>query len=170
MSNPIDIDALFKIQYGLYIVTTVLGEKLNGQVATTVMQVTSTPIKLAVCLSKNTLTHEMLLTSKVFGVSILAEDTPMAFIGTFGFKCGRNTDKCANVAYKKNLTGCPLIQDHTLATLEAKVEQELDLGTHTIFVGELLSAEKVRDGAALTYEYYHTVIRGKSPENAPTHI
>lgn len=169
MINKIDLEALFKIQYGMYVVTSFWGDKLNGQIATTVMQVASEPVKITVGLSKNTYTHELLLQSKVFGVSVLAQDAPMPFIGLFGFKCGRDLNKCANVAYKKGVTGCPLIQEHTLVVLEAKVVNQLDIDTHTIFVGELVSSERVHDGAAMTYEYYHEVIRGKSPKNAPTY-
>jgi ferric-chelate reductase [NAD(P)H] len=80
-----DSEALFKIQYGLYIVTTKLGEKINGQIATTVMQVANNPAKLMVGLSKDTYTYELLTQSKVFGISILEQDTPMSFIGNFGF-------------------------------------------------------------------------------------
>ncbi len=166
----IDTDTLFKIQYGMYIVTSKLNDKLNGQIATTVMQVSNDPIQLSVCLSNQTYTHEMVQQSKVFGVSILNQNTPMTFIGKFGYKSGRNTDKCAEVDYEQNLTGAPLIVNHALVVLECNVVKKLNLDTHTIFVGNLLSAKKIQDGIAMTYEYYHTELKGKAPETAPTYV
>ena len=168
-AEPIDINALFKIQYGMYIVSSKLGAKLNGQIATTVMQVTHEPIQISVCLSKNTLTHEMIQTSRVFGISVLSQTTPMTFIGKFGYKCGRNFDKCTGVCCEQNITGCPLILDNSLVVLESKVSKTLDVGTHTIFVGNLLYAKQIQDGTAMSYEYYHTVLKGKAPANAPTY-
>ncbi len=166
----IDEFALFKIQYGLYIVTSKVDSKLNGQIATTVMQVTDTPIKIMVGLSKNTLTHSMVKESGVFGVTELTQDTPMTFIGEFGYKSGRDVDKFVDTNYEQNMTGVPLVLDNAVMVLEAKVIQSLDIKTHTLFVGELQSNRMVQNGEAMTYEYYHTVLRGISPENAPTHI
>ncbi|MCK4608186.1 MAG: flavin reductase [Gammaproteobacteria bacterium] len=170
MNKCIDINCLFKVQYGLYIVSSTLDNKLNGQIATTVMQITNCPIKFSICLSKNTLTHEMISKSKVFAASVLSQNAPMAFIGKFGFKSGRELDKYKNTKFEQNITGCPLTLDYSLAVLEGKVSQTLDLNTHTIFVGDLLSAKRIATGTAMTYEYYYTVIKGKSPENAPTYV
>jgi ferric-chelate reductase [NAD(P)H] len=172
MQNIIDEKqkVLFKLTYGMYIVTSELNGKLNGQIATTVMQVTNDPIKISVCLSKKTFTHEMIQTNKKFGVSILTQETPMKFIGNFGFRCGRNCEKCEGVNFVQKVTNCPLITDYSLGVLEASVESMLDIGTHTIFVGPILNAIDLKDGIPLTYEYYHRVIKGKSPENAPTYI
>ncbi len=166
----IDEVALFKIQYGLYVVTSKADDKLNGQIATTVMQVTDTPIKVMVGLSKNTLTHDMVQDSNAFGVSVLAQDAPMTFIGKFGYKSGRKSDKFSDTNFEENITGVPLVLDHAVMVLEANVIQTLDIETHTLFVGELQSNRMVQGGEAMTYEYYHTVLRGKSPENAPTYI
>jgi ferric-chelate reductase [NAD(P)H] len=161
---------LFKLTYGMYVVTAELNGKLNGQIATTVMQVTNDPIKISVCLSKTTLTHEMVLATKNFGVSILSQETPMTFIGHFGFRCGRDCDKCAGINFIQKITKCPLITDYSLAAFEVSVETMLDIGTHTIFVGPLLSTTDIQDGIPLTYDYYHRVIKGKSPANAPTYV
>lgn len=169
-NSQIDYAALLKIQYGVYIITTKAGEKCNGQIATTVFQVTSSPVKIAICLSKSTYTHELINQSKTVGVSILEQSAPMKFIGQFGFKCGKNCDKFSAVEHKTGTLGCPLVLTNSLAVLEGEVTQTLDIGTHTLFVVNVNSAEKIKDGVALTYEYYHNVIKGKSPENAPTYI
>ncbi|HCU05407.1 MAG: flavin reductase [Gammaproteobacteria bacterium GWE2_42_36] len=164
-----DKKALLKIQYGLYIVTSLRDDQLNGQIASVVFQVTCDPPKIATCLSKNTLTHEYVQSSGVFGVSLLEKETSMPFIGRFGFRSGRDINKFENIHYEIGLTGCPLVIDNALTTLEVKVTQSVDVGTHTLYVGELISAKELKVGEALTYEYYHTFKKGKSPKNAPTY-
>jgi len=167
--NAISRQALLKIQYGLYVVTSYVGNKLNGQIVSVVFQVTCDPPKIATCLSKNTLTHEFVQKNGTFGVSLLEKDTPMPFIGLFGFHSGRDIDKFKNVNHEIGLTGCPLVVDNALTTMEVKVLQSVDVGTHTLYVGELINAKELKVGEALTYEYYHTFKKGKSPKNAPTY-
>jgi rubredoxin/flavin reductase (DIM6/NTAB) family NADH-FMN oxidoreductase RutF len=164
-----DTRALHTIGYGLYIVGSKKGEKLNGQVANTVIQVTSEPPAIAVIINKGNLTHEFIQESRVFTASVLAKDTPLAFIGHFGFKSGRDTDKLKGFNYILGETGAPIVTDHALAFLEAKVNKELDVGTHTIFVGELVGAEILREGEPMTYAYYHLVKRGTTPKTAPSY-
>ena len=79
-------------------------------------------------------------------------------------------DKFADTDFEKGTLGCPLISENIIAQLEGKVTDQLDVGTHTIFVAELESSKMVADKEAMTYEYYHDVLKGKSPENAPTHV
>jgi ferric-chelate reductase [NAD(P)H] len=169
-SDLIDPTCLYKIQYGMYVITTVWENKINGQIATTLFQVANQPIQVAICLSNNTYTCELMKKSLVFGAAILEQDTPMKFIGNFGYRCGRSFDKFCSIKYETNLTNCPLILDNSLVILEGKINTTLNIGSHSIFVGELTSAKKIKDGIAMTYEYYHTVIKGKSPENAPTYL
>lgn len=166
----IDLSTLFKIQYGMYIVTSKYEEKINGQIATTVFQVTSTPVQLAVCLSKNTYTYELALKSMVLGISILSEEAQAKEIGIFGYRCGRECFKFSGVNYETGITGVPLVTDNALAIMEITVKQIVDVGTHVLFIGELSSSKKIRDGNALTYENYHIIRKGKTPENAPTFV
>ena len=162
--------AVFRdLSYGLYIVTSSNEGRLNGQVVNTVIQVTSNPPRVAVIINKKNLTHEFILKSKVFSATVLEESTPMTFLGPFGFRSGRDIDKLSKVAFKEGVTGCPLITEHALSVLEAEVIDQIDLGTHTIFVGNVVSSEILKKGAPLTYQYYHQVLRGKSPPNAPTY-
>ena len=93
----------------------------------------------------------------------------MPFFGPFGFKSGRDFDKLSNVSFKEGITGCPLITEHALSVLEAEVIDLIDLGTHTVFIGNVLSSEVLKTGTPLTYQYYHRVLKGKSPPNAPTY-
>ena len=165
-----DIKALYKITYGLYVVGSSKGDKLNGQIANTVIQVCSEPVKLAVAINKNNYTHEFITDSKAFTVSILSQDTPLSFIGEFGFKCGRDVDKFKDVKYQLTENNVPIILDHTLAYLVANVINQVDVGTHTLFIGELVDADVIKDGEPMTYAYYHQVKRGTTPKSAPSYI
>ncbi len=165
-----NLKALYKLGYGLYVVCSKKGDKLNGQIANTVFQVCSEPPIIAVALNKQNLTNEFVSASKVFTVSILSKDTPLNFIGGFGFKSGREVDKLKGIGYKLGETGAPIVLDNTLAYLEAKVINQTDVGTHTIFIGEIAAADVLKEGEPMTYAYYHEVKRGTTPKTAPIYI
>jgi flavin reductase (DIM6/NTAB) family NADH-FMN oxidoreductase RutF/rubredoxin len=160
---------LWKISYGLYIVSSRSGNTLAGQIANTVFQVTAEPPKIAISINKENFTHEIIKKSKVFSVSILEKNTPMNFIGLFGFKSGRDVNKFENVKYKFGTTGAPIVTDHTIGYIEAEVEQEIDVGTHTLFIGKIVDAQMIKEGEIMTYEYYHQVKNGSAPKTAPTY-
>lgn len=168
MSPEIDRRAFKDLSYGLYIVTSRDQDKLNGQIANTALQVTSDPPRIAVIINKKNLTHEMITNSRSFAVAVLEEATPLTFIGPFGFRSGREIDKFAKVQYKEGVTGCPLVLEHALSVVEARVFDHIDLGTHTIFIGDVVNSEVLQDGRPLTYQYYHEHLKGKSPPAAPT--
>lgn len=165
-----DPNALHNITYGMYIVSSFKGDKLNGQIVNCVIQVTSEPATIAISVNKKNLTHEYIEASSRFAVSVLEEETPLAFIGKFGFKTGRKEDKFKDVKFKKLLSGCPAVLENTLCYLDAKVINKFDCGTHTLFLGELTDSGVLKEGEPLTYEYYHRVKRGTTPRNAPTFI
>jgi len=165
-----NLKALYTISYGLYVIGSRKGDRLNGQIANTVFQITSEPPIIAVSINKQNLTHEFIKESKVLAASALSHDTPLSFIGHFGFKSGRDIDKFEGINYKIGMTQAPLVTDHTLAYLEAKVIQEVDVGTHTIFVGELVGADVLKEGEPMTYAYYQQVKRGTTPKTAPSYI
>ena len=165
-----NLKALHSISYGLYVIGSRKGDRLNGQIANTVIQVSSQPPAISVCINKENLTHEYIKSSGAFSVSVLSQDTPLSFIGHFGFKSGREIDKFEGVNYKIGETQVPIVLDHALAYMEAKVTQEVDAGTHTDFIGELVDAEVLREGEPMTYAYYHQVKRGITPKTAPSYI
>ena len=165
-----NLNALYKLSYGMYIVGSHKGEKLNGQTANTVFQITSEPPTVAVSINKQNLTHEYIKSSKVFSASVLNQATPLPFIGGFGFKSGKDTDKLKGVNYKIGITGSPIFLDNTTAYLEVEVLQDLDVGTHTIFIGKVVAAEILNEDPCMTYEYYHQVKRGTTPKTAPSYI
>ena len=162
--------ALRSLSYGLYVVASQKQGKLNAQIANTVVQVTSEPPTISVCINKQNLTHEFITESKVFTASILSQDTPLSFIGHFGFKSGREIDKLKDVNYKLGETKAPIILDHILAYLEARVIDQVDVGSHTIFIGEVVGADVISEGEPMSYAYYHQVKRGTTPKTAPGYI
>ena len=95
-----NVKALYKLVYGLYVVSSRKEDRLNGQIANTVFQISSEPPTIAVSINKNNLTHEFIEQSKVLAVSVLSQDTPLSFIGHFGFKSGRDIDKLEGINYK----------------------------------------------------------------------
>ena len=154
----------------MYIVCAAKDGKLNGQIVNTVFQITSEPPTVSVSINKQNLTHEYIQAGKAFTVSILPEETPMPFIGLFGFKSGRDIDKLAAVKHKMGVTGAPIVLDNTISYLECEVVGSMDVGTHTIFIGKIVDAVVLRQGTPMTYEYYHRMKGGKAPKTAPTYV
>lgn len=165
-----NIEALYSISYGLYIVGSVKEGSLNAQIANTVIQVSSHPPTILVCINKENLTHDYIKDSGVFTVSVLSRETPLSFIGHFGFKSGRDMDKLDGINHKTGETGAPIILDNSVAYLEARVIRETDVETHTDFIGELIAAEVLSGDEPMTYAYYHQVKHGSTPKTAPGYI
>ncbi len=159
-----------KLGYGLYVVSSKKDKSFNGQIANTVFQITSNPPAIAVSINKKNLTHNFILESKLFTVSILSTETPMKFIGRFGFRSGREIDKFEGVDYQVGVTGTPIVLENSIGYLEAEVINTLDVGTHVVFVGKVVDAQILKDGEPMTYAYYRKVRGGKVPKAAPTYI
>lgn len=165
-----NLKILYKISYGLYVVSSKRDEKFNGQIANTVFQIIAEPPTIAVSINKKNLTHEFIEESKVFTISILAKETPMEFIGHFGFKSGKEIEKFKEVSHKVGVTGAPIVMENTIGYLEAEIINSLDGGTHTLFVGKVVVAEIIKDEEPMTYAYYHEIKRGTTPKTAPVYI
>jgi flavin reductase (DIM6/NTAB) family NADH-FMN oxidoreductase RutF len=166
----VELKALHKVSYGLYVVCSVNGERFNGQIANTVFQVAAEPPTIAVSINKKNLTHEFIRESKVYSASILAKKTPISFIGRFGFQSGRDVNKFEGINYKMGKALSPVVTDNTVAYLEVKVNQEVDVGTHTMFIGEVVDADILTEDELMTYAYYHEVKKGITPEAAAVYI
>lgn len=165
-----NLKALRHCSYGLYLIGSKKGDRLNGQIANTVFQVTSDPPTIAVSINRENLTHEFICESKVFTVTILSQHAPLPFIGRFGFRSGRDLDKLQGINYRLGEDGAPIVLDHGLGYLEARVIDRVEVGTHTIFVGEIVGADVLTEGEPMTYAYYHQVKRGTTPRTAPSYI
>jgi len=165
----IDPDIFQYLTYGMYVVASFRQGKLNGQIADAVFQVAAEPPLIAVSLNCQNLTHELIAQTKRFSVSILSQDAPLKFIGTFGFKCGRNVEKYSGISHKILDSGTPVILDHSLGWLDLELTQSVELGTHTLFIGRVTASEVLKQGEPMTYAYYHTIKGGMTEKNAPTY-
>ncbi len=164
------IKGLEYITYGLYIVTSSADGQDGGLIVNTVFQVTAQPARVAISVNKESFTHELISKSKIFAAMPLEQKTDLPFIGRFGFRTMRNFDKFAGLNVRRGVLGAPIVPEHTLSFLEAEVEQTVDVGTHTLFIGKVKNAGGLDvQGQPLTYEYYHNVIKGKTPKGA-THL
>lgn len=162
--------ALHMISYGLYVVASRRGDSINGQIANTVFQITSKPPTLAVSINKQNYTHEFITESRCLTVNVLEQEAGMPFIGRFGFRCGRDIEKFDGIKHRFTQQGNPVLEEHSTGFLEVRVDKEVDMGTHSIFIGEVVDGEIISDGEPMTYAYYHAVKKGKSPKAAPTYI
>lgn len=166
-----DIQAFFKVTYGLYLISSMDGESYNGHISNTVFQVSAKPARFAIASHKDNLTTEYIRKSKVFSISVLQEDIDMDFIGPWGFQSGKDIDKFLAVNFKRGKSGVPIVLDKSIAWFECELLEETDTGSHIIFIGKVLDAQLLDDKKLpLTYTYYRDVIKGRSPENAPTYI
>lgn len=158
-----DNNALFKIGYGLYVLTARDGERDNGCIVNTVMQITSQSPYLAVCaVNKRNLTHDMIQKSGGFNLSVLTETAPLAVFERFGFHSGRDTDKFADFhAVKRSENGLLYLTDHANAFLSFRVTGTTDFDTHTLFSTEITQATLLSDEPSVTYDFYQRKIKPK---------
>ena len=164
-----DLQAFYKLTYGLYIVSSFKGEKPAGCIINTAVQVTADPVQLAVTVNKKNYTAEAIQQSGYFTVAALTQNADMDLIGTFGFHSSRDTEKFENFRCKRDENGVLYVLNHTAARFSCKVVQTVDLGTHIMFIGEATGAETLSDEPLMTYEYYHKVKKGGTPKNAPSY-
>lgn len=157
-----DTKALFKIGYGLYVLTAHENGKDNGCIINTVMQVTSEPNMIAIAVNKKNYTEEMISRTRKFNVSTLAEGVSFDLFKHFGFQSGRDMNKfeAFNEA-KRSSNGVLYITQNTNAYMSAYVQQEIDLKTHTMFIGQLVEAECFSDIPTVTYDFYQKNIKPK---------
>jgi flavin reductase (DIM6/NTAB) family NADH-FMN oxidoreductase RutF/rubredoxin len=164
-------DTFSRITYGLYVVSSTNGRQANGYVANTVFQVTAKPARFAIACNKDNYTCDLIRQSQVYAISILQQDTKAELLGLFGYKSGRTLDKYAAVRHRLGQTGAPILLEDTLGWFECRVVQTIDVGTHLLFVGEVLDGDVIDSShAPLTYAYYRDVKKGKAPKNAPTYL
>lgn len=167
----INFEALFKLTYGLYIVSSGDKNRGGGFISNTFFQVTAEPPRFASCCNKDNHTAELIQKMGAFSVSIIHQEASADLIGRFGYKSGRDFNKMEGMQVKYGETGVPIVLNDTIAFLECKVIQTIDVGTHWMFIGELIQSELLDDSKeALTYLYYREVKKGFAPKNAPTYI
>lgn len=163
----LDLTAFWKVSYGLYVVTARDGDQRNGCLVNTFVQVAEQPCVVSISLNKKNLTHDIIRRSRKFAVQVLDRDTPLQFLGRFGFRSGREFDKFEGIQWRDGTTGSPVVLDHTIASFEVEVTGSVDCGTHTLFIGNTKVSVNLKPGEPLTYAYYHEVKGGKTGRNAP---
>lgn len=157
------------MSYGVYIVSTMDGERPTGCVANSIMQITSSPATIAISINHDNYTNGCIERTGKFAFSILAEKSDPGLIGTFGFQSGRDADKFQSVDYEM-VQGVPVVK-LTCGYVVCKVIDKMETATHTVFLGEVIDTGAYEEmGDAMTYAYYHKVVKGKSPKNAPTYL
>ena len=157
----IEREAMYKLSYGLFMLTTTDGQKQNGCIVNTVSMITDNPTRIVVFVNKANYSEELLRKTGVFNVSILTESTPFETFKQFGFQSGRNVDKFEGGMYATSENGLYYLPEHTNAVLSGKVVDMLDYDTHTLFVAEVTEAKKLSDEKSVTYEYYQSNIKPK---------
>ena len=165
-----DMKAFFKLSYGLYIVTTKYNELENGCVINTMTQVTAEPSQVCVTINKNNYTTELLQKSQVFNVSVLLESVSMDVIRQFGFQSGRDVNKFEVGQYETDQNGVKYLTQDCAASFTCQVRQMVDVGTHIMFIAEVVDAKVLSDEPVLTYSAYHEKKNGTTPKSAPSYI
>ena len=157
-----DTKALSKIGYGLYVLTTNYDNIDNGCIINTVQQVTSDPLRLSIVVNKKNYTHDLILDSCVFNINVLTTETPFKVFEHFGFQSGRNVNKFADCEQELRAVNNVLyLPKHINAYFACRVMKSIDLGTHTMFIADVLDAVKVNDLDSVTYDYYQKNIKPK---------
>ena len=160
--------ALHKLSYGVYIVSLWDEDRPTGCVANSAMQITSSPATIAVSINHNNYTNKCAAKSGRLALNILSEKTNPAIIGTFGFQSGKDVNKFESVDFEE-INGLPIIKE-ACAYLTCKVIDKMETATHTVFLCEVDDADVLNGNEPMTYAYYHRVVKGKAPKNAPTYI
>lgn len=167
----INFEALFKVTYGLYIVSSGDKKAGNGFISNTVFQVTAEPPRFASCCNKNNFTDGLIEKHGFFSVSVLDQNISPEIFGKFGYKSGKDLNKFEGMDIVYGETGVPIVMNNALAILECKVVQKFDVGTHNLYIGELIDARIINETAEpMTYAYYRRVRKGYAAPNAPTYI
>lgn len=161
-------NAVRSLSYGVYVISAWDEGRPTGCTANSAMQITSDPATIAVSINHNNYTNECVKKNGSFSISVLSEKSDPQIIGTFGFQSGRTVNKYESVPYElKN--HMPVVKD-SCAYMTCEVIDTMETETHTVFLGKVTDMDVMGPEPAMTYAYYHNVVKGKSPKNAPTYI
>ena len=157
-----DKKAMYKLSYGLFVLTARDGEKDNGCIINTAIQAASEPNQLSICVNKANYTHDMIKRTGKFTVSVLSEQADFELFKHFGFQSGRDVDKFTNfTSCARGADGLYYITEGTNAYISVTVDKTVDLGSHTMFIGEITDMAVLSDTPSTTYEYYQNHIKPK---------
>lgn len=154
-----DRKAMYNLTYGLFILTAKEGDKDNGCIVNTVAQVTTEPNRITVAVNKNNYTHDMIVRTGEFNVSILTTGSKFDTYKHWGFQSGADTDKLESIEYLRAENGIVYIAKECNAFISAKVVSTIDLGTHTLFIADVTDAGVISQEESVTYSYYQKNIK-----------
>ena len=137
--------AFFQLSYGLYLASTKADKKMNGCIINTVTQVTDNPKQIIAAINKQNLTCELVQKSGIFSISVISETAPFSLFQQFGFQSGRETDKFVGIPFAMTKQELPYLKEHATAYLDCKVVNSLDLGSHMMFIAEVIDADVISD-------------------------
>ncbi|MDO5580373.1 MAG: flavin reductase [Planctomycetia bacterium] len=155
--------ALFKIGYGLYVLSSREGDRDNACIVNTVAQVTAAPCRITVAVNKQNFTHDMIMRSRLFNASVLTEETPFDIFRQYGYQSGKDTDKFQGQKFARSENGLIYLPDVSNAWISGKVSDVIDLGTHSLFLADLTDAEVLSEVPSVTYDYYQKKIKPAPP-------
>ena len=158
-ANKNDLTALFRIGYGLYVVTSNDGKQDNGLIVNTVTQVTDSPNRVAVCINKKNYSHHVIRQTGIMNVNCLSVDAPFSVFQNYGFRSGRNVNKFENVDVLRSDNGLVFLPQYINAFMSLKVEQYVDLGSHGMFICSVAEARVLSDRATMTYTFYQENVK-----------
>lgn len=158
-----DNKALFKISYGLYLLSAKENGKDNGCIVNTLSQITDSPLRVSVTVNKLNLTHDMIKRTGMFGASILSESAPFDIFRSFGFQSGRDAQKFEGFDAEEDINGILHLTKHCTGFVSGKVVEEYDLGTHTTFIADVVDAGVLSEENSMTYTYYHKFVKPAPP-------
>ena len=158
--EKLDGKAMFKLSYGLFVLTARDGAKDNGCIINTAAQLTSSPMRISITVNKANYTHDMIQKTGVFNVSVLSESTPFSVFQQYGFQSGRTADKLSG-GEPRTENGVAYLAEHANAVISGKVVSTVDCGTHTLFIADVTEAHVLSKEASATYAYYFEHIKPK---------
>lgn len=163
--REMDKKAMYKFGYGLYVLTSGNEVKKSGCIINTAIQVTSNPNCISITVNKQNFTHDLIRESGVFNISVISEEADFSLFTHFGFQSGRDVNKFADFTdYKVSANDTPYITKYTNAYLSGSVKQEIDLGTHTMFIADVSQAVVLSDVPTATYDFYQKHIKPQPSE------
>ena len=161
MSELIDTNALYNIGYGLYVITSNDGTKDNGMIGNTVIQVTSNPLQVVVCINKGNYSHDVIKQTGKMNVNCLSTEAPFSVFEKFGFSSGRDKNKFEGEDVVRSENGLVYLSKYINSFMSLKVENYIDFGTHGMFVCSITESKVVSNDETMSYSYYHKNVKPK---------
>lgn len=161
-----DLSCLFKIGYGLYVVTCNDGKKDNGLILNTVLQLTNEPVKIGVAINKNNYSYEVIHNSKKMNVNILTIEAPFKVFESFGFVSGRDVDKFKGYKTNRSENGLVVLEKYINSYISLVVLDEVDLDSHVLFICDITEAKVINEKETMSYDYYQSNVKPKKKENS----